>query len=239
MQEAEFRAAGDSHDCEPVGAGPREVVGFEASLGERGVMNDLSDFDVQDGLRDLDAARHGAAHIIAALHLGQRFGSMGPNSVGWYEIVPPIRTPDLQTDARIALAGPCMDLAVELIEFEGDAPVVLGSLESWRDDLVNHESGYRYDMIAARGGAADAAAWSLAFCRVNFDLIDEAAMMLVHATTNVDYRDFAARLHGRTKDVDSGALDVAWSDFAGGSGQLDRMDEAVLERLSGSWVGEH
>lgn len=60
---------------------------------------------------------------------------------------------------------------------------------------------------------------------VNFDLMDEAARMLVHAATHLDYRDFAARLRGRTRDIDPDALDIAQSDFA------------VVR--SGSWVKEH
>ncbi|ASD21713.1 hypothetical protein B7495_06070 [Cryobacterium sp. LW097] len=125
-----------------------------------------------------------------------------------------------------------MDLAVDLIEDEGGEPIVLPWLESWRDDVVNQADGYRADMLAARGGVANEAAWALAFCRVNFGLIDEAAILLVAAATNVEYVTFAAQINGRTLAVGPGELEAAYDEFAGGLLSLDVIDEAVIEHLA-------
>jgi hypothetical protein len=187
--------------------------------------------DPHDDPRDLDEARHVAAHAVAHLHFGQRFGSLGAHAAGWWEVIDPIWGPDPVTIARVSLAGACMDLAVDLIE-DGDSPGVGPWLESWRDDVAHHSHGYRHDMVAARGGVADAASWSLAFCRLNFDLIDELAMMLVRAEAPVDYAALAARFRGRTVDVDADALQAAEFDFAGQTLALERVDDAVAAYLA-------
>ena len=199
-------------------------------------MNTQTEPDAPGGALDLSAARHGAAHAIAHLHFGVAFGSVGLSPSGWCEVIDPVWTANDRTSARIALAGPCMDLAVELIEDEGDEPIVLPWLESWRDDVVNHEDGYRDDIVAARGGVANEAAWALAFCRANFDLIDEAAMMMVTAATNVEYLEFATQLNGRTLTVGRDELEAAYDEFAGGLLSLDVIDEAVIEHLSSELV---
>ena len=199
-------------------------------------MNTRTEPEATGGELDLSAARHGAAHAIAHLHFGVTFGSVGLSPSGWCEVIDPGWAANAQTNARIALAGPCMDLAVDLIEDEGDEPIVVPWLESWRDDVVNQGDGYRDDMVAARGGVANEAAWALAFCRTNFDLIDEAAMLLVAAATNVEYLTFAAQLDGRTLAVGPDELEAAYDDFAGGLLALDVIDEAVIEHLASELV---
>lgn len=187
-----------------------------------------------DGTLDLSTARHGAAHVVAHLYLGLRFGSAGLNAAGWCETVDPEWGADAGVNARIALAGPCMDLAVDLIEDadEAECPIALSWLETWRDDVVNGEAGYRDDMLATGGRVAHEALWALAFCRVNFDLIDEAASMLMEADTRVEFPIFAARLQGRINGVDTAALEIADTDFAGGWQSLEAIDDAVREYLS-------
>ena len=188
--------------------------------------------DPQDNVLDLEEARHVAAHGVAHLHVGQRFGSLGAHAAGWWEVIDPIGGADQIINARIALAGPCMDLAVDLIEEDAYDAGVGPWLESWRDDVVNKSHGYRHDMVSAAGGVTEVASWSLAFCRVNFDLIDEMAMMLVQTKIPVDYASLAARFGGRTADVDDEALQAAELDFAGLTCALERVDEAVAEFLA-------
>ena len=187
--------------------------------------------DLHEDSLDLGEARHVAAHAVAHLHFGQRFGSLGAHAAGWWEVIDPIWGPDPVTKARVSLAGACMDMAVDLIE-DGDSPGTGPWIESWRDDVAHHTHGYRHDMVAARGGVADAASWSLAFCRLNFDLIDELAMMLVRAEAPIDYNALAARFHGRTVDVDPDALEAAEFDFAGQTLALECVDEAVADYLA-------
>ena len=185
----------------------------------------------QDNILDLEEARHVAAHGVAHLHVGQHFGSLGAHAAGWWEVIDPHQGTDLITNARVALAGPCMDLAVDLIEEDVDSAGVGPWLESWRDDVVQKSHGYRHDMVAARGGVSAAASWSLAFCRVNFDLIDEMAMMLLQTEVPIEYSTLAARFGGRTADVDDVSLQDAELDFAGQTYALERIDEAVAELL--------
>jgi hypothetical protein len=193
-----------------------------------------------DGTLDLSTARHGAAHVVAHVHLGVTFGSVGLNAAGWCEISAPEWGVDVVANARIALAGPCMDLAVDLIEDadEVEYPIALSWFESWRDDVVSGDGGYRDDMLAADGCVANEAAWALAFCRANLDLIDEAASMLMKAHTNVDFPILAARLHGRTKGVDTAALELADADLIGGWQSLEAVDDAVREYLSRRGISE-
>jgi hypothetical protein len=187
--------------------------------------------DRHDDPLDLDEARHVAAHAVAHLHFGQRFSSLGAHAAGRWEVIDPIWGTDRATNARVALAGPCMDVTVELIEEDGDSLGIGPWLETWRVDVARIH-GYGYDMISASGGVADAASWSLAFCRVNFDVIDELAMMVLGGGARVDYDTLAAMFTGRTVDVDPAALQEADFDFAGQSVALERVDEAVADRLA-------
>lgn len=188
--------------------------------------------DPQDHPIDFEAARHVAAHAIAHLHMGQSFHSVGAHTAGWWEVIDPIWATDPRANARAALAGPCMDLAVDLVEENGDSALVGSWLESWRDDVASSPQGYRYDMVNATGGVADAAGWALAFCRVNLELIDELAVTITAEHAAVDYATIVARFHGRTADVDQRTLDAAELDFLGHSRGLDRIDEAVADYLN-------
>ncbi|TFC16833.1 hypothetical protein E3O19_06810 [Cryobacterium algoritolerans] len=140
---------------------------------------------------------------------------------------------DPKAPGRISLAGPCLELLIELIEGEGDpGETMVQMLESWRDDAAPGDGGYLGDMVAANGFVAEVAAWSLAFCTVNSDLIDEAAAMIIHAGSPVEFAAFAARFSGRIADVDPEALDAAERLFAGSLLALERIDEAVADYLN-------
>jgi hypothetical protein len=185
-----------------------------------------------EGVMDLSAARHVAAHVVAHLHFGLRFESAGLTESGSCEIVGPDWGTDLAVVARIALAGPCMDLVVDLIEDQGEYSPTPGWLETWRDDVVNAEGFYHDDMIAARGGAANETAVTVAFCRVNFDLIDEAAIILLQSGAPVGHAAFESRLQGRTIDVNPVAVDAAEFDLMSGWIALENIDAAVIEYLA-------
>ena len=98
---------------------------------------------------EFEVARHVAAHAIAHLHMGQSFRSVGAHAAGWWEVIEPIWGTDQGTNARVALAGPCLDLAVALVEEDGDFALVGSWLETWRDDVASRPQGYRHDMVDA------------------------------------------------------------------------------------------
>jgi len=171
---------------------------------------------------EFEVARHVAAHAIAHLHMGQSFRSVGAHAAGWWEVIEPIWGTDQGTNARVALAGPCLDLAVALV----------GSwLETWRDDVASRPQGYRHDMVDAAGSITDAVAWALAFCRANLELIDELAWALTKMHAPVDYALISARFSGRSADVDPATLNVAERDLVGHGRALARIDEAVADYL--------
>jgi hypothetical protein len=188
--------------------------------------------DAHDHPIDFEAARHVAAHAIAHLHMGQSFHSVGAHTAGWWEVIDPIWATDPRANARVALVGPCRDLAVDLVEENGDSTLVGSWLETWRDDVASNPQGYRHDMVAASGAVADAASWALAFCRVNLEMIDELATTLTKEQAPVDYAAIVARFHGRTHDIDPEALSAANHDFVGQTRPLDRIDEAVADYLN-------
>lgn len=189
-----------------------------------------SEPDPDDARLDFSGARHAAAHIMAHVHFGLRCILRGTNPEGSCEGFPPGTAPD--TIARIELVGPCVDLAVALIEDDEDPMLtMLQSLETWRHD-VGAGGGFQAEMVAANGGVSQAAAWSLAFCRANSELIDEAAALLIKGGGD-DSDAFDVRFRGRTAEPDQDELDAAELSFAGGWRSLELVDEAVAEYRSG------
>lgn len=186
------------------------------------------------GRLDVREARHGAAHALAHIYFGQRFISVGPNAEGICEIVKPVWGVDPATNARIALAGPCTDLAVDLVEDGDDRDAtILNSLTTWREDVFSTEHVYFDDLMTAGGWMIDAAPWSLAFINVNQELIDEGAKMLIDSGRQVSYASFSAQFQGRAADVDTGSVEDAHLIFAGSLQSLELVEEAVAQIVNG------
>ena len=182
---------------------------------------------------DLGLARHEAAHVLACLAVGGSLASARSSADGLCTLVGLDAGADPTAPGRISLAGPCLEIVIEIIEGDGDpGETIVQMLESWRDDAARGDGAYLDDMVAANGFVAEVAAWSLAFCTVNSDLIDEAAAMIIHAGVPVEFATFAARFNGRIADVDPDALDDAGRLFVGSLWALERIDEAVAEYLS-------
>jgi hypothetical protein len=194
----------------------------------------------------IEEARHGVAHALASVHLGQRFGSIGRDANGWCELNSSSTSGDPETDARIALAGPSADLASELLDDEDVDPdergreiygnetyedyqvsTMLRAVDNWMYDALDAEEDEENDVLRTNGWAAQIAPWTLAFVTVNFDLVIEGAKMLMGATDVLDYEPFAERFEGRIVEVTSADLIVperllSWA-------PLGSVDEAVAE----------
>jgi hypothetical protein len=182
---------------------------------------------------DLGLARHEAAHVLACLAVGGSLVSARSSADGLCTLVGLDAGTDPTAPGRISLAGPCVEIVIEMIEGEEDpGETMVQMVESWRDDAAHGDGAYLDDMVAANGYVAEVAAWALAFCTVNSDLIDEAALMIIHAGTPVESATFAARFNGRIADVDPEALDAAECLFVGSLWALDRIDEAVADYLA-------
>ncbi|WP_104194512.1 hypothetical protein [Cryobacterium sp. M25] len=182
---------------------------------------------------DLGLARHEAAHVLACLAVGGSLVSARSSADGLCTLVGLDAGADPTAPGRISMAGPCLEIVIETIEGEGDAgETMVQMLESWRDDAAHGDGAYLDDMVAANGFVAEVAAWALAFCTVNSDLIDEAALMIIHAGGPVEFATFAARFNGRIADVEPEALDAAECLLVGSLWALERIDEAVAEYLS-------
>ena len=182
---------------------------------------------------DLGLARHEAAHVLACLAVGGSLVSARSSADGLCMLVGLDAGADPTAPGRISLASPCMEMVIELIEGEGDPGETMAQmLESWRDDVARGDGAYLDDMVTANGYVAEVAAWSLAFCTVNSDLIDEAALMIIHAGTPVEFATFAAQFNGRIADVDPEALDATERLFVGSLRALERIDEAVADYLA-------
>ena len=186
---------------------------------------------------DLGLARHEAAHVLACLAVGGSLVSARSSADGLCTLVGLDAGAHLTAPGRVSLAGPCLEIVIEMIEGEGDpGETMVQMLESWLDDAAHGDGAYLDDMVAANGYVAEVAAWSLAFCTVNSDLIDEAAAMIIHAGAPVEFATFAVRFNGRISDVDPGALDAAERFFVGSLWALERIDEAVAHNLSAEWT---
>ena len=188
-----------------------------------------SEPDPHDVRLNLRSARHIAGHHLGHVHFAQPRIAWDTNSEGSCGGFPPGTPPE--TIARIALCGPCLELLIDLIEDDEDPRLtMLNWLETWRQD-VKEGGGFRKEMVAANGRVSEVAAWSLAFCEANSELIDEAAAMLINGGGDSDA--FVVRFRGRTMEPDQDALDAAEFSFAGGSHALELVDEAVAEYRAG------
>jgi hypothetical protein len=103
-------------------------------------------------------------------------------------------------------------------------------LETWRRDVVSG-GGFRREMTTANGWVSRTAAWSLAFCEANSEVIDEAAALLMNVGEDSDA--LFVRFRGRTIEPDQDDLDTAELRFAGGEHALELVDEAVAEYRAG------
>jgi hypothetical protein len=103
-------------------------------------------------------------------------------------------------------------------------------LETWRRDVVSG-GGFRGEMTTANGWVSRGAAWSLAFCGANSEVIDEAAALLMNVGEDSDA--LFVRFRGRTIEPDQDDLDTAELSFAGGEHALELVDEAVAEYRAG------
>lgn len=193
-----------------------------------------SENDAHDDRLDLSSARHGAAHAVAALHLGATFGSVVPTADGGCELVGPIWSDDRLVTARVSMAGACLDMEIDLLEDDGDPNVTeIHWLETWRDDVERGEGGYRDDIVATNGLIAQAAPWALAFVRANAELIDEVAAIMIDAgAAGVDFDVLAARFGGLATEPNQDELDTADLTFTGAARSFDLIDDAVASYLA-------
>lgn len=184
--------------------------------------------EMTDNRLDFNAAQSRAGQALASLHLGRRFSYFTVNSDGELVISgQDWATPSMIT-ACIALASPCVDLKVALIEDE-EIETVVAMMVTWRADVIDGE-GYAHQLIRGLGWLAEAAVWALAFVEANCVLIDEAAALLVRNGGQVTFEDFALLFDGRTADADGDMIEAAEIEFIGSRHALDLVDEAVTER---------
>lgn len=185
--------------------------------------------DPQGVRLDLRTARHVAVHILAHVNFAQPCIATDTGPEGCCGGFPPGTLPE--TIARIALSGPCLELLIDLIEDDED-PILtmLQWLDTWRRDVVNG-GGFRGEMATANGWVSRTAAWSLAFCEANSEVIDEAAALLMNGGEDSD--SLCVRFRGRTIEPDQDDLDAAELSFAGGEHALELVDEAVAEYCAG------
>ena len=182
----------------------------------------------------MGVAQHGAAHALAHLHFSQRFVSVGGGPEGSCEIEHPVWGPDAQINARIAMVGPCVELAIDLAEDPSDAlATVRNTLTTWLEDVTSSAHGYWDDLMKADQWISDASPWALAFAYANHALIDEAAVALIKAGGRLTFEAFAPQFEGRTADVDAISWEAADHTFVGHSGPLELVEEAVAKIIAG------
>ncbi|WP_161886736.1 hypothetical protein [Marisediminicola antarctica] len=147
-------------------------------------------------------------HGFAILHHGLTFEAIQVGANGFYDIRPAQSDVEPDVIARIAMAGPCVDLAVQMLE-SGDTTsdaVLSEHMARWTSDVTYNHDGYVTDLYDARGYLREAAAWALAFSESNLDLIRKAAENLIDNGGVMSYDEFQIRFADAIEAVDQTIL---------------------------------
>ena len=174
---------------------------------------------------NFNEAQYCAGQVLVSLHFGRRFtkiilgqdGALILSEQDWGK-------PSKET-ARIALAGPGVDLKIAIVEDE-DIDTVPSMMVTWIAD-VRENRGYANKLIHAVGFLAEAAIWCLAFVEANCVLVDEVAAMLVRNGGRSSYQELAPLFSGRTTDVTDAMIEAAGMEFIGSLNALDLVEEAI------------
>ncbi|MDJ0338705.1 hypothetical protein [Cryobacterium sp. PH31-O1] len=191
-------------------------------------------------------AQHGVAHALASIYLGNSFESIERDSGGWCEVRSSSTNGDPETTARIALAGPCADLAKELRDGEDVDPdqrgreiygdetyedyqvtMMLRAVDNWMYDALDAEEDEANDVVRTDGWVERVAPWTYAFVAVNYDLVVEGSRMLMEADDVLAYEPFVDRFKDRIvtvtpADLVDPARLLKWA-------PLDSVDKAIAE----------
>jgi len=138
------------------------------------------------------------------------------------------RIEDLETKARVAMAGPCTDVAVDLIEAPNPVITLANILFTWRDDLLGAGGGQFDDLIETGTFISEAAHWALAFVNENQPLLEVLAAAIVQSYPHhLDYAHCRLIASDNIVGVSRDALEAADMTFAGNAQPFENIAEAV------------
>lgn len=156
---------------------------------------------------EFSEACHGVAHALAALHFGQTFEAVVRAPTGLYEVSALEKGLDDEIGARIAIAGPCADLAIALLESdEGPEFALNDELDQWLSDARYGHGMITTDLATAKPHMTGATTWGHAFAEANLDLIRDAAEVLLALGGVMTYSDFRDRWIASVESVSDEAL---------------------------------
>ena len=176
-------------------------------------------------------ARRGMAEVLAHLYFGQHFERVVTDEEGLCSVAGPVNGSVPEVNARIAIAGPCADLAFDIIEppFPDDE-TVMRVVENWQVDARDAEPGEMNSILRTRGLVQTVAPWSLAFVRENLDLVEAAAAFFLARNGTLGYQECADQFLGSA--IAPSAETLQLSGMTLGFAALRDVDEAVQEHLA-------
>lgn len=153
-------------------------------------------------------ACHAVSHGLAILHHGLTFEAVQVGANGFYDIRPASSDVEPDVIARIAMAGPCVDLAIQMLESDDTTveAVLTEHMARWTSDVTYNHDGYVTDLYDARGHLREAAAWALAFSESNLDLIRRAAEALINSGGVMSFDEFQNQFVEAIEGVDQSSL---------------------------------
>ena len=172
-------------------------------------------------------AVHGAAHALAFLHFRIPFGSVGVDDEGHCKVFSPSRIMDEEIKAKVAMVGPCVNLAIDLIEASNKIQTLANILFGWRDDVLGEGRGHFDDLIDTGSFIPDVTPWALAFVNENQALLELLATKLVKTSGVLAYSDCQIIGLRNVVGVSSAALEEADLTLAGNLHPLEQVADAI------------
>ena len=155
---------------------------------------------------DKGSALFGAATAIACIHEGVRFEELAFEGTIDCRVRSVAAVEDPVSRARIALAGPAVDLLVatiEVVDLAEDANTICGEmLVSWQEDAADSHSLYHRDLLAAAGLVTEVVGWVIAFVIANAVLLDQLAADVCTFSGKVDYKPIFSYCLGNIAEPD-------------------------------------